>query len=160
MDILKDLLTAYLASIPTQRAAGKLLYLRSWYVIQSPESVPPDMSTETPCLLIWPGVVNAEIDCLPALSDEKTYNINLTVLREGYDDETLGMFGNSYTVGILDMAAELETIYRRETFGLSETVRCARIDYTQRRIPPFLGKGINQAHLTFEHKHMDMRATW
>lgn len=160
MDILRSLLTAYLQDIPTQQTAGNLTYLKSWYVIQNPELLPPDLSTETPCLLIWPGSTQLTLECLPAVADEKLYTITLSVIREGYDDETLGMFGNAYTTGILEMAEDLESLYRRQTFNLSQFCRCARIDYLPRRVPPFLGQGINQAHLTFEHRHMDVRPMW
>jgi hypothetical protein len=54
------------------------------------------------------------------------------------------------------MAQDLEILYRRETFSLSDECHTIQIDYAQRIILPFLHKGISQAHLTFQHDTLDM----
>lgn len=157
-DILKELLEAYYNDIVSKsQAGGALDFVRSCYIVQSPESIPPDMSTDLPCVLISFGLVPVTPFCVPMVSDQKIYNITLSVLKEGYGEQTLGILGDTYEVGVVDMMSSVETLYRRETFNLSDIVYQSQIDYTMLTIPPFLQKHINQGHITFRHDYVDMR---
>jgi hypothetical protein len=158
-DILKSLLQAYYDDITTEKqAGGSLDFIMSHYIIQSPENLPQDISTELPCVLIYPLQIPSEPMCVPAIHDQKVYEIVLSIIKEGYGDETLGIMGDSYEEGVIDMAVKVETRYRRQTFGLSGYVYQSLIDYTMLRIPPFLESHINQAHITFHHEYEDLRA--
>lgn len=158
-DILKNLLEAYYNDIVTESAAGGALdFVRSCYIVQSPELLPPDFSTDLPCVLISFGLVPITPFCVPMIHDQKFYNITLSIFKEGYGDQTLGILGDSYETGVIDMMSAIETRYRRQTFALSDMVHHSQIDYTMLRIPPFLGKHINQGYITFRHDYIDMRA--
>ncbi len=158
-DILKSLLAAYQDDINDvqSQAGGGLTYIVKAYIVQAPEVLPMDWSADLPCILISPNSIPVEPDCLPGLADRKTYDITLSILKEGYGDETLGLFGDTHETGLLTMAQDLETLYRREKFSLSAACYLTQINYTLRKIPPYLHTGINQAHLTFRHEYLDMR---
>jgi hypothetical protein len=158
-DILKSLLTSYYNDIETQsQAGGALDFVRSSYIIQNPELIPPDLSTTLPCVLISFGLVPIEPFCVPMIHDKKIYNITISVIKQGYNKQTLDIIGDAYETGIIDMMSAIETRYRRQTFGLSDIVNQSQIDYTLLRIPPFLDQTTAQGHITFMHDYIDMRA--
>lgn len=156
-DAMRSLLLAYEADANAQKSSA-WTWLSSVYVIQAPELLPPDWSAELPTLLIYPSQpVPVRPLCLGDGGDEKTYYVNLSILAEGFGDETAGLFGAGSFPGVLSMKDALETRYRRNTLNITQQATCTRIDYTLRRIPPFLHRGINQAHITIEHLYADMR---
>ena len=157
-DILKDLLEAYYDDLTTQIVPGQSLdFINSHFIVQAPELIPPDWSTQLPVCLISFGLIPITPMCVPMVHDQKIYNITLTIVKEGWGDETLGIIGDSEETGIIDMMSALETRYRRETFDLSDIVHQSQIDYTQIGIPPFLSLATNQGHITFYHDYIDMR---
>lgn len=159
-DAMRSLLAAYLSDAQSQaqpNTLGAFPWLASVYVVQSPELLPPDWSTELPTLLIYPQVTAANPLCLGDVADEKIYSIVLTLCCEGFGDETAGLFGAGAFPGLLTMLDAIETRYRRNTLNITQQATLARIDYTLRRIPPFLHRGINQGHLTIQHMYVDMR---
>lgn len=159
-DMIRSLLSAYLTDAQSQaqpNTLGAFPWIASVYVIQAPELLPPDWSTELPTLLIYPLVTSIAPLCLGDGGDEKTTAIVLTLGAEGFQDETAGLFGVGSFPGILTMMEAIETRYRRNTLNYSQQATATRLDYTLRRIPPFLHRGINQAHLTIQHLYADMR---
>ena len=158
-DILKSLLAAYEADIIAKKATT-LSYLRGVYIIQSPELFSLDWPANLPCLLIYPQIVTVQAACLPSVyADRKFYQIILTVLIDGSADPELGFLGDAYRTGIATIAQDLETLYRRETFNLSDLAYLIQIDYQPRRIPPIAGGLVlNQVHLTFRHDYLDLRS--
>ncbi len=159
-DILKNLLEAYRTDINDveSQAGGAITYIIKSYIVQAPEVLPMDWSADLPCILISPSSIPVHPDCLPGVADKKTYEITLSILKEGYGDETLGLIGDAHETGLLTMAQDLETLYRREKFSLSAACYLVNIDYNLRKVPPYLHTGINQAHLTFRHEYLDMRS--
>lgn len=153
-DILKKLLKAYEKDIELQRS-DTLSYIASTSLIQSPELLPPDLSSPLPIILIYPAPIPVKPACLPGRADIKTYTIGLTIAIESYRDETLGLFGSINNIGIIDAMNDLENLYRRETFDLSCAAWTTLIDYTIRRYPPFMGEAIAQGHLSIEHTYWD-----
>ena len=159
-DAMRSLLAAYLSDAQSQaqpNTSGAFPWLASVYVIQSPDLLPPDWSTELPTLLIYPQITTATPFCLGDTGDQKIYTVNLSLFVEGFADETAGLFGVGSFPGLLTMLDAIETRYRRNTLNLTQQATLTRIDYTLRRIPPFLHRGINQAHLTIQHLYLDMR---
>ena len=159
-DAMRSLLAAYLADAQAEaqpNALGAFPWLASVYVIQSPDLLPPDWSTELPTLLVYPQITTATPFCLGDTGDQKIYTVNLSLFCEGFADETAGLFGVGSFPGLLTMLDAIETRYRRNTLNLTQQATLTRIDYTLRRIPPFLHRGINQGHLTIQHLYVDMR---
>ncbi len=153
-DKLKTLLQAYHDDI-LARQPTTLSTIASFYIVQSP-AVPPDFSADLPCVLIWPGSVPVSPLCLPATSDYKEYTVNLSLIVEGYQDETLGIMGDSYVSGLFDLVELLETYYRREKFSLTQACELTNIDYSNWGNGPFIGT--HTATLSFRHQHSDMRS--
>lgn len=159
-DAMRSLLAAYLADAQAEaqpNALGAFPWLASVYVIQSPDLLPSDWSTELPTLLVYPQITSATPLCLGDTGDQKIYTVNLSLCCEGFGDETAGLFGHGSFPGLLTMLDAIETRYRRNTLNLTQQATLTRIDYTLRRIPPFLHRGINQGHLTIQHLYVDMR---
>lgn len=159
-DAMRSLLLAYEADVKAEtqpNTIGAFPWLASVYVIQSPELLPPDWSTELPTLLIYPQTTISSPMCLGDTADQKIYSVTLSICAEGFGDETAGLFGSGSFPGILTMIDALETRYRRNTLNITQQATLTRIDYTLRRIPPFLHKGINQGHITIQHLYADMR---
>lgn len=159
-DAMRSLLLAYETDAKAQaqpNTLGAFPWLASVYVIQSPELLPPDWSTELPTLLIYPQVTASSPLCLGDAGDQKVYTIMMSICAEGFGDESAGLFGAGTFPGVLTMIDALETRYRRNTLNLTQQATLTRIDYTLRRIPPFLHRGINQGHLTIQHLYVDMR---
>jgi len=157
-DPVKGLLEAYYDDIATRKAGGGgLSYIHDHYIIQSPDVLPPDWSAELPLILIY---VSSPIQitplCVPSLEDRKIFDITLSILVESVGDPMVGFVGDDYYTGVLTMAQDLEILYRRETFDLSDMCHATQIDYSQRSNLPFSHKGIAQAHLTFQHDAVDM----
>lgn len=159
-DAMRALLAAYYSDVQSQaqpNALGAFPWLASVYVVQSPELLPPDWSAELPTLLIYPQVTASSPLCLGDTGDQKIYSIVLSLCSEGFADETAGLFGVGSFPGLLTMLDAIETRYRRNTLNITQQATLTRIDYTLRRIPPFLHRGINQGHLTIQHLYVDMR---
>lgn len=159
-DGMRSLLSAYLSDAQSQMQPytdKAFPWLASAYVIQTPELLPPDWSAELPTLLIYPQITQASPFCLGDAGDQKTYTVTLSLCSEGFADETAGLFGAGAFPGLLTMLDAIETRYRRNTLSVTQQATLTRIDYTLRRIPPFLHRGINQAHLTLQHLYLDMR---
>ena len=159
-DAMRALLAAYYSDVQSQMQPytdKAFPWLASVYVIQSPELLPPDWSTELPTLLIYPQTTAVAPFCLGDVGDQKTYTVTLSLCCEGFGDETAGLFGAGTFPGLLTMLDTIETRYRRNTLNITQQATETRIDYTLRRIPPFLHRGINQGHLTFQHLYVDMR---
>lgn len=159
-DAMQSLLLAYEADVKAEaqpNTGGAFPWLASVYVIQSPELLPPDWSTELPTLLIYPDDTDVTPFCLGDVGDEKVCYVNLSIFAEGFGDETAGLFGLGAFPGILTMVELLETRYRRNTLNITQQATSRRISYKMRRIPPFLHRGINQGHITIQHLYADMR---
>ena len=158
-DAMRSLLSAYLSDVQSQMQPytdKAFPWLASAYIIQTPETIPPDWSTELPALLIYAGRTDISPFCLGDAGDKKKTSVILTVLAEGFG-ENFGLMGNSYYPGIFAMIDDVESRYRRQTFGITQEATAILKDHNQRRIPPFLHRGINQAHLTIQHLYLDMR---
>lgn len=157
-DILEGLLQAYKSDALAQRTAS-LTWLDGVYIIPSLEQLPSDWSAVLPCLLIYGNMEKSKPAYLPyQCADIKAYRVMLTILADGTNDPVMTFVGDAYLTGISQMASDLETLYRRKTFDLSDTVFLQSRDYIPRRIPPMDGwQNIIQAHLTFVHDYMDMR---
>lgn len=159
-DAMRSLLSAYLSDVQSQMQPftdRAFPWLASAYIIQTPELLPPDWSAELPTLLICPQITAASPLCLGDAGDQKIYTVTISLCAEGFADETAGLFGAGTYPGLLTMLDAIETRYRRNTLSLTQQATLMRIDYTLRRIPPFLHRGINQAHLTIQHLCLDMR---
>lgn len=159
-DAMRSLLLAYETDAKAQaqpNTLGAFPWLASVYVIQSPELLPPDWSTELPTLLIYPDDTDITPFCLGDAGDQKVYRVMMTICAEGFGDESAGLFGLGSFPGILAMMETLETRYRRNTLNITQEATSRRISYKMRRIPPFLHRGINQGHLTIQHLYVDMR---
>ena len=157
---MRSLLNAYLTDAKSQAQPytdKAFPWLASAYVIQSPELLPQDWSAELPTLLIYPQITTVSPLGLGDCGDQKIYSVGLSLCAEGFGDETAGLFGAGSYPGLLTMLEALETRYRRNTLALTQQATTTRIDYTLRRIPPFLHRGINQAHLSIQHLYCDMR---
>lgn len=157
-DPVKSLLEAYYNDITSKMVAGQALdYIHDHYIIQSPSLLPPDWSCELPLVLIYVSQpIPVEPHCVPSLMDRKFISITLSLLAESVGDPMVGFVGDSYYTGVLTMAQDIETLYRRETFSLSDECHTTQIDYSQNIALPFRHIGIAQAHLTFQHDFMDM----
>ena len=106
-DILKTLLQAYLDDFQTETSAGGTLsYIKHYFVIQSPLLVPPDWSTPCPFVLIYPQPITLTPDVIGMESNEKLYNITMSVFQE-YPDITVGLMGDDYLDGVIDIADDL-----------------------------------------------------
>jgi len=117
--------------------------------------LPPDFSTDLPCLVLWGQTPFLEPMCLPSHSDSKEYEITMTVISEKYDDGELGLLGDDYTPGLYSLVETLETEYRREDFSVSQGCILLPPRYSNSPIPPLGGTCF--AVLTFRHFHADRR---
>ncbi len=159
-DVLKSLLQAYYADIQTEsQAGGELDFLMSSFIVQSPHNLPTGMEADLPCALISFGLVPITPMCVPMVNDQKFYNITISIIKEGYGEQVLGIIGDTYETGIIDMMTTLETRYRRQTFDLTDIVHQSQIDYTVFEIPPFLGRYTAQGHINLVHDYIDMRSS-
>ena len=160
MDILEDLLQAYLSDLATEAGAGgDITWLKSWYSVRNPSVIPPTFQTRLPMILVYPsGDVPVEPDCLPGKRDLKTYTITLSLFVEtlGRDNAAfLWHNGSSYTNEVTTKIKTLESLYRRETFGLTAVCKTTSMSYITLAMPTYQGREIDQGHITFEHLHQD-----
>lgn len=151
-DKLRLLLKAYYDDLVV-RQASDLSDFQSYFLTEQP--LPQDFSADLPCVLIWGQTVVQEPLCLANDSTRKEYNITLTVVAESYDDGYLGVVGDAYTPGIIDLANTLEDAYVSETFSLTQGCVMKAPVYSDRPLPPMAGTCY--ANLTFTHYHSDMR---
>lgn len=151
-DKLRLLLKAYYDDLVI-RQASDLSDFQSYFLTEQP--LPQDFSADLPCVLIWGQTVEQEPVCLGYPSYTKEYDITLTVVAESYDDGYLGVIGDAYTPGVIDLANTLEDAYLSETFSLSQGCVMRPPMYSNRPLPPM--DGTCYATLTFKHYHKDMR---
>jgi hypothetical protein len=163
-DITKSLLQAYYDKITTERLTT-LNYLVHHEIVQPPLSVRSSWHTALPCVLIQIGNVTLTPACLEGVykADTKHYQVILSGFVEYYD-ENYGAMGKSSLnyKGAIDIATDLETIFNRQTFSLSQACLLQNISYSKMSLPQFMGDGdpgnfVHSCELTFDHLWMDLR---
>ncbi len=161
-DILKDLLKAYYDRIDAEKQ-DTLSYIRHHAIVAPPL---PDLSLwygELPVVLIQAGSVSLTPSCFEGAyrSNIKHYTIVLTGALEYFDDHA-ALVGNSIfnTHGAVDLANDIETLFDRESFGLSQTCTLTSITYNQISLSQVPQDGwIHTVDLVFDHLWMDRRLT-
>jgi hypothetical protein len=159
-DIYREILQNLYDDIYTESESGGAL---EWmcphavYVVQSPAFFSYDHSTPEPFILIYPGSITLEPDTISCRSDTKDATVFLSIFTE-FHDENEGVLGDTTagTKGIVNMVADIETRYNRNTLSISghDELECylQRIIYNQVIVPAY-----HQAHLQFLYQYIDRR---
>lgn len=164
-DITGVLLQAYYDKFTVERAT-RLSYLQSHEIVQGNLSAYTSQYGTIPMALIeWDGHTLTPA-CFENTyrSDKKEYTITLYGFVEAYD-ENYGVTGNADLgyKGIVNLSQDLETIFNRETFGLSQACLCTQNIPTTLALPNLLGDGqgywFHGCQLTFKHLWIDRRLT-
>jgi hypothetical protein len=162
-DITKSLLQAYYDRLTIERLTT-LSYLAHHEIVQPPLSSRSTWHSALPCVFIQIGNVALTPACFEGTyrSDLKRYQIVLSGFVEFYDENYGAMGKTTLYKGTIDLATALETIFNRETFGLSQACLLQGISYTKISLPQFegaidTGSFVHSCELTFEHLWMDNR---
>lgn len=152
-DVLKQLLVAYNSDITAQRATGMPLdMIRSHFVVQSPRALPPDLSVQTPVLVVYVQPVSIEPLTLPCIMYDKQVNVIFQVFIESAGRVKNGLVNDDKLCDILDA---LENLYHNETFGLTQYSQPIQKDYTNTQAPPFAGQWTVSGSLTVLQRYAD-----
>jgi hypothetical protein len=156
-EIFNDLLQAMDDDLEARIDDTTFTWLKSHEIIDPAEVIPDEFSLELPAILVYGAITSITPLCIGGDAEEKTYQMTMTVLRESSISARYTFVGDAYDVGLHTMVEELETLYRRETFNLSDVCQMLPPDFST-RIPTELGdRTIVQAHVTFQHTYVDSR---
>lgn len=162
-DITKLLLQAYYDRLTTARLTT-LNYVMHHEIVQPPLSSPSSWHAALPCVFVQVGNVALTPACFEGTykSDLKRYQIMLSGFVEYYDENYGAMGKTTLYKGAIDLATDLETIFNRETFSLSQACLLQNISYSKLSLPQFegttdTGSFVHSCELTFEHLWMDNR---
>ena len=163
-DITKSLLQAYYDDIETEKSST-LSYLVHHEIVQQPLASFTSYHGNLPMILIEWGGNQMEPDSMEGScrSDKKVYTINLYGLIEDYD-ENYGVVGNTTTgyTGTVDVGEDLETLYNRETFDLSQAAIMTQVVPVTLALPQLLADQpgaywFHGVQCTIEHDWIDRR---
>jgi hypothetical protein len=162
-DITSALLQAYYDRFTTEEN-GQLSYIRSHEIVQGALTSYTSQYGILPLALIeWGGhVLTPDSFEGSYRSDRKEYTITIYGFVEAYD-ENYGVMGNTPLdyKGTVNLSQDFETIFNRETFGISQACICTQNIPTTLALPYLLGD--QQAYwfygvaLTFKHLWIDRR---
>lgn len=162
MDILGDLIQAYLTEIENNAGTGETLeWAESWYGVRNPLLLPASFQANLPLILCYPTAdIPVSPDCLPAYKDRKIYTITLSIFSQqlAWDNPAhYWVNGSNYLSNIAEKVKNVELVFRRETFSLTQACKTIRMSYRDLRVPEtYQGQVIEQGHISFEHIHQDL----
>lgn len=158
-DVLKQLFTAYNDDITAQRLSGQPLdMVRSHFVVQSPRALPPDLSVQTPTLVVYvQPVVVVEPLSIPCYMYDKTIDVVFQVYLESAGRVKKGLLNDDKLCDILDT---LENLYHADTFDLTDWCNPTQKDYTNTQAPPMAGHWTVSGSLTIQHRYTDVKSTY
>lgn len=157
-EIFNDLIEAYDDDLELRIDDTTFSWLQSHQIIDPARGV-DESSLDLPAILISGAITNITPLCIRGEMEEKTYQITFTLLQEYVISDRITMTGDTYATGTNLMVEALETIYRRETFNLSDMCRMLPPIST---IRPSDADQIGASDLVltqiiFEHKYVDTR---
>jgi hypothetical protein len=154
-DILKPLLQACSDKLDVERQS-RLSYIARHIVTLSPISLTAEWESPLPLIVVYPIGVSLTPDSFEGTyrSDRKIYSIGMAAYVESYDG-VYGVIGGSPLnyKSILDVMIDIEAIFNRETFGLSQACVMTSASFSKE----VMGLGINSCVMSFDHSWIDRR---
>jgi hypothetical protein len=160
-DILKSLLQAYWDAITVAKATTLSMVIHH-EVSQAPLFLSSTWHAHLPAVLIQAESYTLTPDSFEGSyrSDLKVYTIKLSGYVEYYD-ENFGIAGATVPTvssAVLDLAAALETVFNRQTFGLSQACVLTGVSFSSGlQTGTSEGTAILMCELTFAHTWIDRR---
>jgi len=157
-DILKDLVEAANDDLELRMGDDTFTWLHAHEIINAAEPIPEDLSIPLPCVLVSGEILSLEPICIKSQQEVKVYQITLSILKESVGNASRALVGDAYETGLYTMSQEVEDVYRRETFNLSDYCVMLAPDYSIRAPTEIGGQTVEQVHLPFQHTYYDGRS--
>jgi hypothetical protein len=131
-------------------ASATLNYVNDSFIVPNLSTI-PNVSFDAPIALIYPLSTRYVPICMPdeGTNEEGHYQVGISVLQEWWEQNNIGMIGNTNHKGVAEIEADLRSVFNRNL--LDDIVLIAR--FTGASFSANTGnlQGLSQVHVTLEY---------
>lgn len=125
-----------------------LTYIKDSFIVPNLSNI-PNISFDAPIALIYPISTRYVSNCMSGLSEEGSYQMGISILQEWWDQDGIGMIGNTNHKGAAEIEADLKTVFNRNL--LSSTMLSAHFAGASYSTGSSGLQGLSQVHCTMEY---------